>query len=102
MTKPVHLPGRVGVGTVTGLSWCGSGPPDWRPAPAWANHLGRRRGRTRWSVTTETEVDHGQPTDGRSVEQLAAILTFSTGSVYSLTDIARSANLPVPPRTAWP
>jgi DNA-binding IclR family transcriptional regulator len=35
--------------------------------------------------------------DGRSVtSKLAAILrTFSTGSVYSLSDIARSANLPV-------
>ena len=36
-------------------------------------------------------------TDGRSVtSKLAAILqTFSTGSVHSLSDIARSANLPV-------
>jgi len=36
-------------------------------------------------------------TDGRSVtSKLAAILhTFSTGSVHSLSDITRSANLPV-------
>ena len=35
--------------------------------------------------------------DGRSVtSKLAAILrTFSTGSMHSVTDIARSANLPV-------
>jgi DNA-binding IclR family transcriptional regulator len=39
----------------------------------------------------------GNSADGRSVvSKLAAILsTFSTGSVYCLTDIARSANLPV-------
>src|SRR3954466_11537611 len=66
----------------------------------------RSRGRDRDTLTCPRKVrrsphsrrwDVSNSADGRSVtSKLAAILqTFSTGNAHSLSDIARSANLPV-------
>src|SRR3954447_12896206 len=60
-----------------------------RDAPTCSRTVRRSPHSRRWHVSNSA--------DGRSVtSKLAAILqTFSTGNVHSLSDLARSANLPV-------
>jgi DNA-binding IclR family transcriptional regulator len=67
-----------------------------QPEPAGANPATATRGPDRAS-SPKWRRHRENSADGRSVtSKLAAILrTFSTGSVHSLSDIARSANLPV-------